>query len=154
MGARTVVITDQFEETAFRALNLTADKCRAKSPLCKVVVHEHSWGEDAAPLLKAAGGEKFGLVVASDCLYNPSCHEVLLESARSIVEEKAGVFLVGYSLHGNVEGEAIHAFFDAARRFGFTVDKEWKVDHDRQKAAEWSSDKQRGNVFVKVLRLK
>ena len=151
MGARCVVITDQFEENAFKALNATAERAREGGRgLCKVEVRAHSWGEGVETLVEAGAG-KFGLCIASDCLYFPGGHEVLLQSAAACLES-GGRFLVGYSLHGNVEEAQILSFFVKAVERGWTIDKEWKIEHERQKAATWSKVQNRGDVYVKVLK--
>jgi predicted nicotinamide N-methyase len=103
-------------------------------------------------LLDANGGAKFDVVVASDCIYNPECHEILLRSASAVLGD-AGVLIVGFSFHGNAANDAILAFFERAERdFGLCVAREWDVMHDVQGAAVWSKDENRGNVYIKVLK--
>ena len=144
-GARRVVATDQYTSEGFRALEMSAEANGTRG--CSVRAAAHSWGEGVG---EVTGGRPFDVAIASDCLYNPDGHRPLLESASACLRD-GGIFLVGYSLHGNVPAEAVEAFFGAAEARGFRVDGGFGIQHDVQNAAKWSGVEGRGNVYIKRL---
>jgi len=137
----------------------------------RAVVVPHTWGEDVDGLLTHIGGgeddendreaaaattssttRKADLLVASDCIYNPACHDALLRSATGVMDPERGLFVVGYSLHGNVPSSRISAFFDAARRdYGLDVVNEFSRRYEGGQRGIGSEDAERGAVYVKVL---
>uniref|UniRef100_A0A7S4IZL9 Calmodulin-lysine N-methyltransferase n=1 Tax=Odontella aurita TaxID=265563 RepID=A0A7S4IZL9_9STRA len=172
-GAGTVVMTDRItNEETFEALEMSSEKnCRRwdiseEERERRAVVRAHTWGEDAEKLLEAGGrdeedansdgGGRFDLLVASDCIYNPTYHEALLRSASAVIDESEGLFVVGYSFHGNVPPERVTQFFDLAESSddehygGFETVSEFKKEYDGQRGLG-SSDSDRGAVYVRVM---
>ncbi|KAL7529003.1 hypothetical protein ACHAWF_002802 [Thalassiosira exigua] len=158
-GARRVVLTDRFvNEQTFDALRLSVDKNAKRWGLSeeevkeRVGIEHHAWGEGVEELVQVyPSSEKADLLIASDCIYNPSFHRALLRSAAGAIDEERGVFVVGYSLHGNVPEYQILNFFEVAKvEFGFHVTSEFLQHYDGQEGIG-SSDKKRGDVHVKVL---
>jgi predicted nicotinamide N-methyase len=100
------------------------------------------------------GGGEIDLAIASDCIYNPTYHEVLLQSAAGVLSKENGVFIVGYSFHMNVPPEQVLDFFDiASSKFGLEVVSELKQEYDGQRGIG-DKDKSRGVVYIKVLAYK
>ena len=99
--------------------------------------------------LGGAGAHDIG--IASDCIYYPDAHSLLLESA-SVLIKKGGYLVVVFSLHGNCPESDTLGFFELATKMGWEVENELSFEHEVQKAAEWSSVKGRGNVYIKVLK--
>lgn len=94
---------------------------------------------------------KADLLIASDCIYNPLYHTPLLESASSAMNANS-FFVVGYSLHGNVQSSQVLNFFNIAQdKFGLKVVNEFTKEYDGQRGIG-GSDKDRGTVYVKLLR--
>lgn len=89
------------------------------------------------------------LLIASDCIYNPMHHRALLESAIGVMNDD-GLFVVGYSFHGNVSPNEVLAFFDLALEFGLEVTNELNVESEGQRGIG-SSDASRGAVHLRVL---
>ena len=96
----------------------------------------HAWGADVVPLLSAArggsagetegaaaGGEggRFDVAIACDCIYDPSGHSPLLRTLCAALRP-GGRALVAFSLHGNVDDQAVLAFFEGAAACGFAVE--------------------------------
>ena len=140
-----VTITDQFEEGAFNAINLSVTK--NDSPGVQVEVKAHTWGESVEELISEG---KYDLMIASDCIYFTGAHQALLDSASKCVAD-GGLLIVGFSLHGNCKEEETFSFFEAAKAGGWALQREFKIEHDVQEAATWSSVARRGDVFLKVL---
>lgn len=117
----------------------------------------HTWGEDVEKLTQQRTNDNNGeeeckadLLVASDCIYNPTFHTSLLESASSAMDINS-LFIVGYSLHGNVPPLQILNFFNIAQdEFGLKVVNEFTKEYDGQKGIG-SIDKERGTVYLKLL---
>ena len=160
-GAKKVVITDRFvNDETFDALRMSV-KTNAKEwnmSEDRVTIMPHTWGEDVEKLTQqhtnnSNGKEecKADLLVASDCIYNPTYHTSLLESACTAMNSKS-FFIVGYSLHGNVQSSQILNFFNIAQdEFGLKVVNEFTKEYDGQHGIG-SSDKERGTVYIKLLR--
>lgn len=101
--------------------------------------------------VKSDTRDKVDRRVASDCIYNPTYHTSLLESASSAMDINS-LFIVGYSLHGNVQSSQILNFFNIAQdEFGLKVVNEFTKEYDGQKGIG-STDKERGTVYIKLLR--
>jgi len=93
------------------------------------------------------------LLIASDCIYNPTYHTSLLESASSAMNRKS-FFIVGYSLHGNVQSSQILNFFNIAQdEFGLKVVNEFTKEYDGQKGIG-SVDKEREGLSTSSFLLK
>ncbi|KAL3759891.1 hypothetical protein ACHAWU_007635 [Discostella pseudostelligera] len=119
----------------------------------RVQIVPHTWGE-ADELSCALGGERNNnladLVIASDCIYNPTHHLSLLQSAVRSMSDN-GLFIVGYSLHGNVPPDRVLHFFHVAKHeFGLEIVKEVMREYDCQEGIG-SNDRNRAVVYVKVL---
>ena len=142
---KVVTITDQFEDGVFKAIEMSVAK--NTSPNTQVVVKAHSWGESEADLVQEG---KYDLMIASDCIYYPGAHQALLTSASKCVIA-GGIWVIGFSLHGNCKEEEILNFFAMAKAEGWALEREFKIEHDVQEAATWSSVPKRGDVFIKVL---
>jgi hypothetical protein len=130
------------------------------------VIMPHTWGDDVDELLvgpggggggddRAASGRKADLLIASDCIYNPTYHGALLRSATGAMDPNAdALFVVGYSLHRNVHASRTLDFFDVERRdFGLTIVNEFKIEYPDGQRGIGSEDGERGAVYVKVLSL-
>jgi len=113
----------------------------------RVSVVPHSWGEDIDKLCGSDG--RADLLIASDCIYNPMHHRALLESAIGTMND-GGLFVVGYSFHGNVSPNEVLAFFDLALEFGLEVTNGLDVESDGQRGIG-SNDASRGAVHLRVL---
>jgi predicted nicotinamide N-methyase len=166
-GAGRVVITDRYvNERTFDALRMSLEKnatsCRMSEEEMRVrgLVMPHTWGEDIGELLitqRAAGdGEetarKANLLIASDCIYNPMYHDALLRSATAAMDPIDGLFVVGYSLHGNVPAHQTLNFFDVARRdYGLIIANEYMKEYADGQRGIGCDDGERGAVYIKVL---
>ena len=179
-GADRVVITDRYvnNDATFDALRMSVERnakyWRTASDGGggggRAIVVPHTWGEDVDGLLTHIGGgedndddreaaaaassttRKADLLVASDCIYNPAYHDALLRSATGVMDPERGLFVVGYSLHGNVPSSRISDFFDAARRdYGLRVVNEFLRQYEDGQRGIGSEDAERGAVYVKVL---
>lgn len=167
-GAHRVVLTDsaRANNRTFDALgksvhsnakvwNMNQDEISNR-----VKIVPHTWGEEIDELRRVLGNGDRGrdegdnsladLVIASDCIYNPNHHTSLLQSAVGLMSSN-GLFIVGYSLHGNAPPDQIFNFFHVARRdFGLEIVNELRKDYDGQEGIG-SNDPNRGVVYVKVL---
>jgi predicted nicotinamide N-methyase len=170
-GARRVVITDRHgDDRTFDALRMSVEangrswRMGEGGRRGRAVIMPHTWGEDVDELLvgtggggegddREASGRKADLLIASDCIYNPTYHGALLRSATGAMDPDAdALFVVGYSLHGNVPASRTLDFFDAARRdFGLTIVNEFKIEYPDGQRGIGSEDGERGAVYVKVL---
>ena len=157
-GATKVICTDRkINEQTFDALNLSVQKNCEEWGISKEMISErisivpHTWGEEIEKLTLVDGGGEIDLAIASDCIYNPTYHEVLLQSAAGVLSKENGIFIVGYSFHMNVPPERVLDFFDlASSKFGLEVVSELKKEYDGQRGIG-DKDKNRGVVYIKVL---
>lgn len=152
-GAETVICTDRkVNDETFEALQMSVEKnCEkwGEERKKRMVTKPHTWGEDIEDL--TADGGVMDLLVASDCIYNPMYHEVLLQSAAGCISKDEGLFVVGYSFHMNVPPEQVTEFFRKAEtQYAFAVVSEFKEDYEGQSGIG-SNDHNRGAVYVKVL---
>ena len=162
-GANKVVITDRFvNDETFDALRMSVDTNAKVWGISKekvkdrVAIMPHTWGEDVEKLTRqhtSSNGKeecKADLLIASDCIYNPTYHKSLLDSTSSAMDCNS-LFIVGYSLHGNVPSSQILNFFDIAKdEFGLQVVNEFTKEYDGQKGIG-CVDKTRGAVYIKLL---
>ena len=157
-------MTDRFvNEETFEALRRSVDTNAEKWGLGReeiaqrVAILPHTWGENVEKLTQTekeldgcASREKADLLIASDCIYNPTYHRALLQSAVGIMGD-GGIFIVGYSFHGNVpKSETLHFFAVAKEEFGLRVVNEFTKEY-RGQSGIGSNDEERGAVHVKVL---
>mmetsp|Transcript_26151 Transcript_26151/g.55170 ORF Transcript_26151/g.55170 Transcript_26151/m.55170 type:complete len:304 (-) Transcript_26151:66-977(-) len=168
-GAKRVIFTDRYVNTqTFDALRMSVEKNASawsmtdKDVKERVAIVPHTWGEELDKLLSThidkEGedghddlGVKADLLIASDCIYNPTYHRALLQSAVFAMAEETGMFIVGYSFHGNVPPSQTLRFFTMAREeFGLEVVSEFVQEYEGQRGIG-SVDKTRGAVYVKVL---
>lgn len=119
----------------------------------KPLVEAHSWGEDIIGLQQKVGRSHFDLLIACDCIYNPQYHGALLDSASSLLEPEAGVWIVGYSFHGNVFDHEVLHFFAEAQKRGFCILREFSQSYEGQEGIG-GTDPRRGAVHVKILTLR
>jgi hypothetical protein len=122
-GAR-VVCTDQAVPDRIRCLAEAAERnCRLRQNL-QVQACGHNWGKDTTPILNVRGenGEKerFGIIVAADCLYMPWMHDELLDSIDECLSD-TGVALLPFCLHGNTKDDDVWRIVDRAKEKGFRV---------------------------------
>ena len=158
-GAGRVTMTDRYvNQQTFEALRMSVDKNAEiwGAEKERAVIIPHTWGEDVERLTIDAHGDKSGasrkgdLLIASDCIYNPTYHTALLQSAVGAMA-KLGKFIVGYSFHGNVPPSQVLDFFARAKdEFGLEVVSEFSEKYDGQRGIG-DMDKNRGVVYVKVL---
>ena len=95
---------------------------------------------------------KANLLIASDCIYNPTYHHALLHSVISTMDNNTGRFVVGYSLHGNVPSKQILDFFTVAQReYGLIIVNELCINYPNGQLGIGSTDIERGVVYIKVL---
>ncbi|GMI03326.1 hypothetical protein TrRE_jg11616 [Triparma retinervis] len=152
LGCPLVLSTDQpGSESTFAAIEKSARSNADTWGVPKTVAAlPLQWGAGSGAVLERTGGRKVDLLIASDCIYDPSYHSDLLESAGGLIS-KDGTFVVGYSLHNNVPEGRVEKFFDLARGGGWKVREERTERFERQNAAPWDDSKTRGDVYVKVL---
>jgi len=146
----------------------------------------HVWGESVDPLLDCInnrhdgdageGGDDetdlsltqqqqqqqnkyFNVVIASDCIYNPTHHHALLSSVDSCLDldtnnTEGGRFVVGYSYHPNVPPAQVESFFDMASSPEFNMEVVFQkiVEYQEGQTGIGSTDPDRGTVYLKVLR--
>jgi predicted nicotinamide N-methyase len=95
---------------------------------------------------------KANLLIASDCIYNPTYHHALLHSVIGTMDIHTGRFLVGYSLHGNVPSKQTLDFFTVAQReYGLIIVNELCINYPNGQLGIGSTDIERGVVYIKVL---
>ena len=99
--------------------------------------------------MEVSGG-RVDILIASDCIYDPTYHVDLLDSASELISPE-GTFIVGYSLHNNVPPASVEAFFELARGLGWKITGETVERFERQNAAPWDESSTRGDVYVKFL---
>ena len=140
------------------------------------VVVAHTWGENIDELLSHIGGgvhnnnnknndvnitatevvsssntTKANLLIASDCIYNPIYHHALLQSVVGAMDT-TGIFVVGYSLHGNVPSLQTLEFFTMAQReYGLAIVNELCIEYPDGQLGIGSTDVERGVVYIKIL---
>ena len=167
-GTNRVIFTDRYvNQQTFDALQLSVDVNAKSWGISEKEVKErvgiipHTWGEDVEkltmiPTQQTSGDcqelEKAALLIASDCIYNPAHHKALLQSAISALDTIIGLFVVGYSFHGNVPPTQILEFFEVAKsnEFGLEVVNEFEKKYSGQLGIG-GEDENRGTVYVKVL---
>lgn len=166
-GTNQVIITDRFvNQETFDAIQMSVDKNikiwgGAQDVNDRVEIMSHTWGEEMEKLTQQTNnyeddGEckhSVDLLIASDCIYNPTYHKSLLESAKSAMlsSNNNSLFIVGYSLHGNVPPSHILNFFNLAKdEYGLGIINEFTKEYDGQRGIG-SLDSNRGKVYVKVL---
>jgi hypothetical protein len=92
------------------------------------------------------------MLIASDCIYNPTYHDALLRSATAVMDPDNGLFVIGYSLHGNVPACRALNFFEVARRdYGLIIANEYTKEYADGKQGIGSNNGDRGAVYVKIL---
>ncbi|KAL3764046.1 hypothetical protein ACHAW5_003995 [Stephanodiscus triporus] len=135
-GARRVVITDRHgDDRTFDALRMSVVingrswRMSEEETRGRAIIMPHTWGMDVDELLirncdggvekdddrsaasSSSGRRKADLLIASDCIYNPTYHDALLRSAAGAMDPDVdAMFVVGYSLHGNVPDLRIFGF--------------------------------------------
>uniref|UniRef100_A0A7S2KDF5 Calmodulin-lysine N-methyltransferase n=1 Tax=Skeletonema marinoi TaxID=267567 RepID=A0A7S2KDF5_9STRA len=172
-GAQKVVFTDRYvNEQTFDALKLSIEKNALAWNIGeeeigrRTAIAGHTWGEEIEILLKAVAASETNdadgsenenaqhvdLLIASDCIYNPTYHAALLQSASALIEPSTGIFIVGYSLHGNVPTSHVERFFtEAKQEYGLEVVHELLVEYSEGQMGIGSVDEERGNVYLKIL---
>lgn len=81
------------------------------------------WGEsveDVLECLDADKKERFDVVVAADCCYQPWLQPRLLQSIYQLMSNE-GVALLPFALHGNAKDEEVWRVVDRAKDQGFRV---------------------------------
>lgn len=120
----TVVCTDQAIPHRIRCLAEAAERnhhdldMKEKS---NIWVCPYSWGDPVGAIL-LNDGEKFDVIVASDCIYHPQVHEVLLRSIQMTMA-KHGVALLPFALHGNTDDDNVWSIVEMAQTMGFDVEQ-------------------------------
>eukprot|EP00986_Skeletonema_menzelii_P021263 scaffold33799_cov148-Skeletonema_menzelii.AAC.1 len=173
-GAHRVVFTDRYvNEQTFDALKLSIEKnalawgINEEEIRRRTAVAGHTWGEEIENLVNVVSAAETDddadrsenenakhveCLIASDCIYNPTYHAALLQSASALIEPCTGIFIVGYSLHGNVPTCDVERFFFVAEKeYGLKVIHELAVEYSEGQMGIGSVDKKRGNVYLKIL---
>ena len=153
-----VVCTDGFtNEDTFEALELSFLKnskqwgIEMEEKKKRTMVVPHSWGEEIEKLQNDSDGSDFDVLVASDCIYDPTYHQALLESAVVFMAKENGLFIVGYSFHMNVPPAQVLKFFDQATvEFDLKIVSEFTQEYPGQLGIG-NQEPMRGAVYVKVL---
>ena len=154
-GTDNVIITDRkVNDMTFEALDLSAEKNGEQWNVSdisqRVQVCDHTWGEAIDELVKKSNSGGIDVLVASDCIYNPTYHDALLQSASRTICSESGIFIVGFSYHSNCSKEQVDAFFAKAEDFGFCVVSEFTKKYKEQQGIG-SKDPERAMVYCKVL---
>ncbi|CAJ1961269.1 unnamed protein product [Cylindrotheca closterium] len=169
-GTRRLLSTDQkINEETFDALNLSFQKNAPQWGISqeqiqdRVRVLPHSWGVGMDQLREAATIDGNGnddddrnagniqLLIASDCIYDPTHHRALLQSVAGTMSRTKGRFVVGYSFHMNVPPHKVMQFFDLAEKeFELKITCEFQQDYNGQEGIG-NHDPKRGAVYIKVL---
>lgn len=154
-GTDNVIITDRkVNDMTFEALDLSAEKNGEQWNVSdisqRVEVCDHTWGEAIDELVKKSNSGGIDVLVASDCIYNPTYHNTLLQSASGTICSERGIFIVGFSYHSNCSKEQVDAFFAKAEEFGFCVVSEFTKKYKEQQGIG-SKDPERAMVYCKVL---
>lgn len=153
-----VICTDGFtNEDTFEALELSFLKnskqwgIEMEEMKKRTMVVPHSWGEEIEKLQNDSDGSDFDILVASDCIYDPTYHQALLESAVAFMAKENGLFVVGYSFHMNVPPAQVLKFFDqATAEFDLKIVSEFTQKYPGQLGIG-NQEPVRGAVYVKVL---
>jgi len=174
-GAQKVVFTDRYvNDQTFDALKLSVEKNALAWDINKqdikkrTAIVRHTWGEDIKSLYKAIADDttkvahdsedksaRADMLIASDCIYNPTYHTALLRSASALIEPCTGLFIVGYSLHGNVPTSHVERFFtEAKQEYRLEVVRELVIKYSEGQKGIGSVDEKRGNVYLKILACK
>ena len=161
LGVPKVVLTDRkVNESTFEALERSISvNCSAwntnqannNNKQQSIVVAPHTWGVDIPDLQEHAQQERFDLLIASDCIYNPQYHQALLESVYALLDKHRGRLIVGYSFHGNVPNPSVLDFFQKADVGGLQIVKEFSQSYDQGQEGIGGVDPERGAVHIKVL---
>ena len=154
-GTNKVIITDRkVNDMTFEALELSAEKNGRQWNILnineRVKILDHTWGEAIDDLVKKSSSGGIDVLVASDCIYNPTYHDALLRSASGTISSERGIFIVGFSYHSNVSTEQVDAFFTKAKEFDFYVVSEFTKKYKEQQGIG-SKDPERAIVYCKVL---
>ena len=154
-GTDKVIITDRkVNDMTFEALDLSAQKngeqWNVSNIYERVQICDHTWGEAIDELVQKSNSGGIDVLVASDCIYNPTYHDALLRSASGTICSESGIFIVGYSYHMNVSKEQVEAFFAKAEEFDFCVVSEFTKKYKEQQGIG-SKDPERAVVYCKVL---
>lgn len=167
-GTKRLLSTDQkINEETFVALHLSFQKNGQQWGISEQEIQDrirvlpHSWGEDMDELREAAtidgessseeSGGNIQLLIASDCIYDPTYHRALLDSVAGTMSKSNGRFVVGYSFHMNVPPARVMGFFELAEKdFELKVTSEFQQAYDGQEGIG-NHDPNRGAVYIKVL---
>ena len=164
-GAQRVVFTDRYvNEQTFDALKLSVEKNALAWSIDdddirrRAIITNHTWGEEIEALSQVVDAEPCNdahdvdLLIASDCIYNPTYHGALLQSASVLINQSTGLLIVGYSLHGNAPACHVERFFtEAKEQYGLDILRELKVEYSEGQIGIGSEDESRGNVYLKIL---
>ena len=115
-----VVCTDQAIPGRIRTIAECAERNRGDSE-GRVWVGPYDWGSPVGEMMERSAGGGFEVVLASDCLYNPELHGVLLDSIEMLMAPE-GVGLLPFALHGNTADENVWGIVGLAESKGFTVE--------------------------------
>ncbi|KAI0264855.1 hypothetical protein BC834DRAFT_970424 [Gloeopeniophorella convolvens] len=119
-GAARVVATDYPDAALLANIAHNAAANGVRAGVLSVV--GYVWGADVAPLLEAAGGERFALVLLSDLVFNHSQHGALLRTTRAALAP-GGCALVFYTHHRPHLAARDMAFFERAREEGWACEE-------------------------------
>lgn len=158
-GVEHLICTDRkVNQETFEALELSVQKNSDQWGISKSSIEErvhllpHTWGIDVDKLKIPAGD--VDLLIASDCIYDPTHHQSLLESASATISKQSGLLVVGYSFHMNVSPDRVLEFFAVAEeKFDLIPVSELEEHYDGQNGIG-NHDPSRGAVYVKVLAYK
>jgi nicotinamide N-methyltransferase len=103
----------------------------------------HIWGETVSPLLEKLNGEKYDVIVASECLWRHECHNDLLETVIHCIARK-GIFILSYSHHIPGLEEEDDLFIKKALTKSFVQLEEKTIEIKSQ----WNPDKTKLLYFV------
>ena len=112
--AATMTTTQQPEEATVRRRLHQAAQARAVP--CP-------WGKPVDTVLACNAGQRFDVVVAADCCYQPLSHHDLLDTMDQLLREDDGaVALVPFALHGNTTDASVWSIVTKAEEQGFVVE--------------------------------
>jgi nicotinamide N-methyltransferase len=103
----------------------------------------HVWGTDVSPLLRAINGERYDVIVASECIWRHECHDDLLTTITGCVGD-GGVVIMTYSHHIPGLEEEDDRFLQKALASGLTVEEQKTIEIKSQ----WDPDKTKLLYFV------
>jgi hypothetical protein len=94
------------------------------------------------------------MLIALNCICNPTYHDALLGSATAAMDPNNGLFVVGYSLHGNVLACRALNFFEVARRdYRLIIANKYTKEYADGQRGIGSDDGDWGAVYLKILTL-